>query len=83
MLGPVRDAVFWSWDAKGFAQGVGGEIGEDEGRLEVGSDDMRLGGQEGRDAEDVVVVAVSAEDDVLLAVGVKTLAVVGGEGVGL
>lgn len=35
MPGPVRDGVFWSWDAKGFALGVCGEIGEDEGGLEA------------------------------------------------
>lgn len=41
---------------------------------------MWTGGQEGRDAEDMIVVAVSAEDDVpLLPVGIETLVIVGEE----
>jgi hypothetical protein len=45
---------------------------------------VRMGGQEGRYAEDVVVMAVSTEDNVLLlAVGIKALVVVGRERVGL
>lgn len=70
---PVRDCVFRRGDIEGAADGGCGEIIEDERGLEVRGDDVRVCRHEVWDAENVIVVAVAAEDDILLlTAGVQT-----------
>lgn len=67
MLGPVGDVVGGGWDVQVFAEGVGREVIQDEGLGVRGGEDGGVivwRGEEGWDAEDVVVVAVGAEDEV-------------------
>ncbi len=70
----MRDMVRGGGDVQVFAEGVGGQVVLDEGLgVRRGEDGgvVFWGGEEGRDAEDMVVVAVGAEDEVgFAAVGI-------------
>lgn len=70
-----------------FAEGVGGEVVQDERFGVRGGDDGGVvvwGGEKGGNSEDMVVVAVGTENEVMFdAVGIQGQVAVGWYGIGL
>lgn len=80
----MGDRIFRGLDIFEFAKRVRWEILEEKGLFKVGGDDYRICREKLRNAENMVVMAVRAEDDILLLpIWIQNLIIVRGKGISL